>query len=170
MCCRMWPRLTSNCRSCPLEYRGYRCVPPHPVYLVLPWHGSVALRLADLPKIFHPGTSPPSILVTLVSTSLPCSPQDRCVCVHTSAFLHLALRQIFSQSVPLFFCFSHGKHCGTYFCVPRSARLQKEPELTAREASNSSEAGREFLSSSHSHNLGKQDKVPLGSQEALPVS
>lgn len=51
----------------------------------------------------------------------------------------------------------------TYFCVPWSVLLQEEPELTAREASNSREAGREFLSSSHGHNLGKQDKVPLGS-------
>ena len=96
---RMWLRLASNSLSSPecwvtdVRHHTQLC-------LAWLWHSVLTLRLADLPKIFHSETSSTFVLVTLFNTSLPCSPKNRCVCVHTSAF-HSTLCQISSQSVPL---------------------------------------------------------------------
>lgn len=99
----------------------------------------MTLRLADLPKIFHSATSSTFVLVTLFNTSLPCSPKNRCVCVHTSAF-HSALCQISSQSVPLPSVSAMVSNMGHTYVCPGVAPSKTELALTAKELPNSREA------------------------------
>lgn len=121
----MWPRLASNSRSSSPECWVTGMRHRTQLYLVWLWHRILTLRLADLPKIFHSATSSTFVLVTLFNTSLPCSPKNRCVCVHTSAF-HSVLSDFLPICSPSF-SLSHDTQHGTYLRVPRSGPLQKEP-------------------------------------------